>query len=73
MESLRSLRKARLESLVDVAKEVGVAPSTISRIECGLIMPSLPLIRAIAKHFGVSIDDLCPYLGRRNLCEVNKR
>lgn len=44
-----------------VAKAVGVSPQTISNIVSGTHRPRLPLLVAIADHYGVTVDWL---LGR---------
>lgn len=47
-----------------VAKAVGVSPQTISNIISGTHRPRLPLLVAIADHYGVTVDWL---LGREGV------
>jgi transcriptional regulator with XRE-family HTH domain/KaiC/GvpD/RAD55 family RecA-like ATPase len=51
---LKTLRTTRGFSQTELAKQVGVTPSTISQIESGLIYPSLPALFKIAETLSVS-------------------
>ncbi len=48
MPDLRAVRAARLLSIRDLARQAGVAPSTIYLIEAGRSTPSLRVIRRLA-------------------------
>lgn len=58
--------KARREAMgmdqKQLAEKLCVGQSVISRIEAGLKMPSVPLVKLAAKLFGCTTDDLI--LGR---------
>ena len=55
---LKSLRKARGLAVQDVARELKVAPITISRYENGKRVPSLGMIESIAGYYDVPTDCL---------------
>ena len=52
------LRKEKKLSQVDLAEIVGVTRQTITSIETGKYIASLPLAYKIAKHFGLKIEDV---------------
>ena len=60
--------KTRREALgldqKQMAERLCVGQSIISRIEAGLKMPSVPLVKLAAEVFGCSTDDLI--LGRKS-------
>ena len=51
-------RKAAGHTQEDLARSVGVSRQTIISIEKGRYAPSLALAFALARHFGVTIEDL---------------
>ena len=51
---LKDLRTTRGFSQTDLARQVGVTPSTISQVESNLIYPSLPALFKIAETLSVS-------------------
>lgn len=55
---IRSLRTHANLSQTDLAKRVGVTPSSISQIESGLIYPSLPALFRMAEVLSVEIGTL---------------
>lgn len=58
-ERLFSLRQKSGESLQNVADSVGISKAHIWELEKGRSTnPSFELIRKLARHFGVSIDEL---------------
>jgi transcriptional regulator with XRE-family HTH domain/predicted transcriptional regulator len=57
-KQIRHLRKQREMSLEDLGAAVGAAPSQLSLIENGKKEPKLSMLRALAKAFGVSSDEL---------------
>lgn len=56
--TVKEHRQRRHVTLQDVASRVDVSPSTISMIERGVNVPSLPLAIALADLFGVTLDEL---------------
>lgn len=55
---LVDLRNERALSQAKLAREIGVAPSSIAHYELGERAPHLDIARKIAAFFGVSLDDL---------------
>jgi len=53
---LRELRTRRGLSQTDLARLVGVTPSTISQVESNLIYPSLPALLKMAEVLGVELN-----------------
>ncbi len=50
----------------DVAKEIGVAPTTFNTWCVGKILPTLPKLQKISEYFGVQVEDLItPLVGRK--------
>ena len=60
-KNLERLRKQRSLKQKDLASKLGVKPSRYSRWESGSVFPSIDIIIACAKFYGVSLDDLCGY------------
>ena len=55
---IRELRKARKLSQEELADVVGTTRQTITSIETGKYVASLPLAYRIAKYFGLKIEDV---------------
>lgn len=55
---LRDLRRARQSTLAEVSASTGISVSTLSRLESGGRRPTLELLLALAKAYGVTLDDL---------------
>ena len=55
LEEIRSLHGIRQE---DFAKQMGVSRQTISSLENGRYNPSILLAYKIAKHFGMTIEEM---------------
>jgi transcriptional regulator with XRE-family HTH domain len=55
---LREVRRARGTSLTDVARETGMTPSTLSRLETGKRRPTLEQLLPLARAYDVTLDDL---------------
>lgn len=67
---IRELRKARKLSQEELALAVGTTRQTITSIETGKYIASLPLAYKIAHYFGLSIEevfDLSEYLDERKM------
>ncbi len=58
MKTIRQLREERGETQLQVAFALGVTPATVYNWERGQFEPKASQLRAIAKHFGVSMDDI---------------
>ena len=57
-KNLRAVRLMSGETLAEVAESVDVAKTTIAMYERGERTPSLDILKALAAHFGISIDYL---------------
>ncbi len=57
-DTLKVLRELRGLSQEDLAGEVGIATSSLSRIERALMNPAWSLVRQLATVLGVSIAEL---------------
>lgn len=56
--NIRELRAARSWSQAHLADQLAVSRQTINAIETGRYDPSLPLAFAIARLFGLAIEDI---------------
>lgn len=57
-ERLRSLRKEKKETQVQVAAAIGVTDRQYQRFEAGVNLPGFENLCALADHFGVTLDYL---------------
>ena len=55
---IKELRKARKLSQEELAEAVGATRQTITSIETGKYIASLPLASRIARYFGLAIEDV---------------
>ena len=55
---IRELRKARKLSQEELAEAVGTTRQTITSIEVGKYIASLPLAFKIARYFGLTIEEV---------------
>jgi transcriptional regulator with XRE-family HTH domain len=55
---LKSIRKDRGVTLIDLAERTGISKSTLSRLENGHRRPSLELLLPLAQAYRVPLDDL---------------
>ena len=55
---IRELRKAQKISQEELAMAVGTTRQTITSIEVGKYIASLPLAYKIARYFGLSIEEV---------------
>lgn len=64
---MNALMKRRLQAAIpsqaDVAKVLGIAPSAVSKWECGRGKPRLEKLPTIAKLYGCTVEDLLRDLG----------
>lgn len=58
MKSIRALRKEAGETQLQLAVAIGVTPATVYNWERGQYEPRASQLRALAKHFNVSMDDI---------------
>lgn len=68
--NLRSLRLKRHIPMKKLAKESGVAKSTISKIENGTMIPSITVLCKLCCALGVDIDDMLDC--ERGHCDDNE-
>ncbi|WP_300754078.1 helix-turn-helix domain-containing protein [uncultured Oscillibacter sp.] len=57
-ERIRSLRKERKETQVQVAQSIGITDRQYQRFEAGNQKPGFENLCALADHFGVTLDYL---------------
>ena len=60
-DNLIELRKLNNISQEDLASRIGVSRQTLSKYETGESLPDIDRCSAIAKTFGISVDDLINY------------
>jgi len=58
MKTIRELREERNQTQLDVAKALDVTPVTVYNWERGKYEPKAVQLRALARWFGVSMDDI---------------
>ena len=56
--SIRALRTDGGVSQRELAEALGVSRQTVNSIETGRYDPSLPLAIAIARHFGLAVEEI---------------
>ena len=56
--TIRDLREQRGETQLHVAVAIGVTPATVFNWERGRHEPKASQLRALARHFGVSMDEI---------------
>lgn len=64
---IKELRKQQKISQEELALAVGVTRQTITSIEVGKYIASLPLAFKIARHFGLSIEDIFEFVDEEEL------
>lgn len=57
-ERLRELRKEKKETQVQTAKAIEITDGQYQRFEAGENLPGFENLRALADHFGVTLDYL---------------
>ena len=55
---VQALRKTKKLTQEQLAESIGVSWRTISNLERGVVMPTLPLVYDLTQYFDVSIDGL---------------
>ena len=58
MKTIRELREARGWTQLQLAYKLGVTPATVSNWERGVFEPKAGQLRALARAFGVSMDEV---------------
>jgi transcriptional regulator with XRE-family HTH domain len=58
MERMRALRRGRQMTTVELAAKLGKTRGTITRWEKGQRSPNVESLKALARVFGVTIDEL---------------
>ena len=56
---IRSERKRLGLTQVELGRLVGVGGDIISKYELGKLIPSVPSLQALARVFGMPMDELC--------------
>lgn len=51
----------------DVARELGVKSTSVSKWECGQAMPTVDKLPALAKLYGCSVEDIVKAVSRRDV------
>ena len=64
---LKALRKERKETQLQVAQAIGMGDRHYQRIENDEALTGLEIFRAMAEHFGVSLDYLAGRTDRREV------
>lgn len=57
---LRNLRRTRLFNQADFARHIGISQQSVSKIERGVLVPSIDVQDLIAAALGVGRKDLFP-------------
>ena len=55
---LQALRKAKGLTQADVAGDFEVSPKTVSKWECGDALPEVPMLKALAEYYDVTVDEI---------------
>jgi transcriptional regulator with XRE-family HTH domain len=58
VKTIRELREERGETQLQLAIALGVTPATVYNWERGQFEPKATQLRALAKHFDASMDDI---------------
>ena len=58
MRTIRELRQERGWTQLDLANRLGVTPSSVYNWESGKFEPKASQLRALARAFGVTMDDI---------------
>jgi DNA-binding XRE family transcriptional regulator len=58
VKTIRQLREERGETQLQLAVALGVTPATVYNWERGQFEPKATQLRALARHFRVSMDDI---------------
>ncbi len=64
---IKELRKQQKISQEELALAVGVTRQTITSIEVGKYIASLPLAFKIARYFGLAIEDIFEFVDEEEL------
>ena len=51
----------------DVARELGVKSTSVSKWECGQAMPTVDKLPALAKLYGCSVEDIVKAVSHRDV------
>jgi transcriptional regulator with XRE-family HTH domain len=71
---LRALRLRKKLGLVELAGHTGLSPAMLSKIERGLVFPTLPTLLRIALVFGIGLDHFfAKDAGRPRVAVIRKR
>jgi len=70
---IRALRQAKKLGLVQLGAHTGLSPAMLSKIERGLLFPTLPTLLRIALVFGVGLDHFFVDEARPTMAVVRKK
>lgn len=70
---IRALRQAKKLGLVQLGEHTGLSPAMLSKIERGLLFPTLPTLLRIALVFGVGLDHFFVDDARPTVAVVRKK
>ena len=72
-DKLRTLRLKKKMGLVELGKHTGLSPALLSKIERGLMFPTLPTLLRIALVFGVGLEFFISDDSKRNAVAIVRR
>lgn len=55
---LQALRKTRGLTQAELAEFLDVSSKTVSKWECGTALPELPMLKALAEYYGITVDEI---------------
>ncbi|MDE6656289.1 MAG: helix-turn-helix domain-containing protein [Anaeroplasmataceae bacterium] len=55
---LQALRKAKGLTQADIAEYFEISPKTVSKWECGDALPEVPMLKALAEYYEVTVDEI---------------
>src|SRR6516225_2184476 len=70
---VRAMRLRKKLGLVELARHTGLSPAMLSKIERGLLFPTLPTLLRIALVFGVGLDHFFTESAERPTVAVTRK
>lgn len=56
--TIREMRERKRVTQAELAKVLGITPGAVSLWECGRREPDIDCLKAMARYFGCTVDDL---------------